>query len=40
MTKYLVLFNLEKYDAIFYMIRYLLGLESGINIEEKIIDSE
>ena len=29
-TKYLVLFGLEKYDAIYDRIRYLIGLKSGI----------
>ena len=29
-TKYLVLFGLKKYDAIYDRIRYLIGLKSGI----------
>ena len=29
-TRYLVLFALEEYDAIFNTIRYLIGQESGI----------
>ena len=29
-TKYLVLFGPEKYDSIFYRIRYISGLKSGI----------
>ena len=29
-TRYLVLFNLAKLDAIYYGLRYLIGLKSGI----------
>ena len=29
-TRYLVLFNLAKLDVIYYAIRYLIGLKSGI----------
>ena len=29
-TKYLVLFDLEKYDVVFDRIRYLIGLKGGI----------
>ena len=29
-TRYLVLFGLEKYDAIYDRIRYIIGLKSGI----------
>ena len=30
MTKYLILFGSEKYDAIYDRIRYLMSLKSGI----------
>ena len=39
-TKYLVLFRLEKYDAIYDRIRYLIGLHFSYNYAKIKLDSD